>query len=448
MENGQETISKKYNIVDYIFWLLLIIFTDPGGILEALGEDSGDGGINVTDLLFVSMIICYAFTLVKRDIKIDLSENRIFKYFFLFLVYYFIVFGYIVPELKNPLGYSFSFFVIKSRYTIYSVLLFLMVYRFFKRSTIVFFKSLMLTSSVVIILFIITLVTGIEILPIMKADRGFIKIDRLFLFSYGLMPLLIPMGSIMLSFKMNITWKRFIIICFGLMFLTWLLSLTRRHIFGTILFLIFSLMMYNYFNGKRLLPLLGIIRISFFSLIVIYIIGLSFPKYVEAGQKAVEEIFYVVEHGETTTGRKDSRLGTGKVFMQNLIKENYIWGTGFDNRWRTAEGDKAGYEASDYPFLGAIAMFGIVGLLVFLPIYLILIKTLRYDFFFIKNHHIDYNSYEFFALVVFLLFFTYDLLQYINWFKPLSRSSDNDWYIYLGMYLSIREEFYKKYITK
>lgn len=440
--------NSSTSLLDYLFWIILIIFTDPGGILEAFGEDSGDGGINVTDLLFGGLLCCYVLTLFRKNTRTDIQYTKIFRLFLVFLAYYFIVFGYIVPELKSPVGYSLTFVAIKSRHTIYSVLLFIMVYRFFKRSYLLFFKILLVSSFIVIILFLITFVTGIDILPLMKTSRGFIKIDRIFLFSYGLMPLLIPMGAIILTFKIDISWKRFIIVCFGLMFLTWLLSLTRRHILGTIIYLIFSLMMYNHFRGKVLLPLGKVLRIFSYSIIILFLVGLSFPKYVDAGQKAIEQAIYVAEHGETTTGRQDNRLGLGKNFMQKLIEKNYVYGTGFDNRWRTAEGDKEGYEAADYPFLAAIAMFGIMGMLVFLPVYIVLIKTLKRDYSFIKKNNINYNSFEFFALILFVLFFSYDLLQYVNWFKPLSRSTDHDWYIYLAMYLSIRHKFYNNYITK
>ena len=44
--------SNYTKVVDYLFWIVLIIFTNPGSILKALGEDRGDGGINVVDFLF------------------------------------------------------------------------------------------------------------------------------------------------------------------------------------------------------------------------------------------------------------------------------------------------------------------------------------------------------------------------------------------------------------
>ena len=49
-------------------------------------------------------------------------------------------------------------------------------------------------------------------------------------------------------------------------------------------------------------------------------------------------------------------------------------GTGYNPLWLSSEGDARGYEASDYIFLGSLAQHGIIGLLIFLPIYIIVFK--------------------------------------------------------------------------
>jgi hypothetical protein len=255
------------------------------------------------------------------------------------------------------------------------------------------------------------------------------------------------MGAVILAFKINIKWRKIILIGFGFMFLTWLLSLTRRHIFGTFIFVILALMMNNYFLNKTVLPFNRVISITVYSLIIGFFIYLSFPKYIDAGVKTVEETIYVLKYAETTKGKKDVRFGLGKDFMQNIIKENYVWGTGFDNRWR-GSGDREGYETSDYPFLASIAMKGIIGVLLFLPIYIVLIKALRFDIKFIKKNKINFNSIEFFILTLFILYFVYDLMQYMNWFKQVSRMKDYEWYVYLSMFLASRHLYYSNYYSK
>jgi len=434
--------SNYTSLVDYLFWISFLVYTNPGGILMALGEDRGDGGINVTDFLFFAMVGFYGLIYYKNDRGHNESFKKIVKYLVLFLIYYFIVFGLFVPVFNETHSVKYSFILIKSRQTIYSVFFFIMIYSFMIRSRAVFFRLFLYSSVIIIALFLFTLVTGIEILPLAKANRGFVNIDRIFLEDYGIMPFLIPMGVIVISFKLNIKYKRLIILGFGLMFLTWLLSLTRRHVFGTIIYFFLALLIFNYLERKALLPIGKIVNILFYSLILGFFINIVFPKYVSAGLKTIEQTVYVIEHGETTTGRKDERLGFSRNFLIDLIEKNPMFGTGFDNRWRTGAGDAEGYETSDYPFISAIAMQGVFGILVFLPVYVVLLRCLLFDYRFLRTNKISSNSIDFFFLMSFILFFSYDLLQYMNWFKPVSRSTDHNWYIYLAMYLSARQLFY------
>ena len=440
--------SNYRELTDYLFWTVFIIFTNPGGMLEAFGEDRGDGGINVTDFLFVILFGLYVTVFYKKDIGFNVDYNNVVKYLIIFLIYYFVVFGFFVPIFKESFNFSISFLIIKSRQTVYSVVLFIMVYTFFIRSYSIFLRIFIFSSILIISLFIVSLFTGIEILPIARVNRGFINIDRIVLDSYGLMLLLIPMGTVVLTFKINFKGKKYILIGFGLMFLVLLLSLTRRYIFGTLIYIFLGLMIHNYFQHRALLPFSRILSILFYSLILGFFIYLTFPKYIDAGIKTVEETVYVLEHGETTSGRKDERLGFSRKFLIDLIEENPLFGTGFDNRWRTGEGDKQGYETSDYPFISALAMKGIFGVLIFLPVYIILFKSLRYDIKFFRKYDINYDSKEFFVFMVFILYFTYDLIQYMNWFKPVSRSVHHNWYIYLAMYMASRYLFYYKYNQK
>jgi len=261
--------------------------------------------------------------------------------------------------------------------------------------------------------------------------------------NYGLLPILIPMGIVVLIFKFEIKYRKLIVIGFALMFLTWLLSIFRRHLFGTVIYLFIAMFFNNYIYKKALFSLRRLMSIAIYTVILIFIIQLTFPKYIQAAIDATNETIYVIQYGKTSLGKEDVRLGGGKEFLQNLIKENYIFGTGFDNRWRSKEGDRAGYEASDYPFLGSIAMYGIVGLLLFLPIYIVIIKALIFDIRYLRKHQYNNRSFEAFVLILFLVYFIYDIMKYMNWFLPLSVINDPKWYLFLAMYLAARNIFYK-----
>lgn len=409
----------------------------------AMGEDRGDGGINVVDFLYVGLAACYVIVSIKPNFKYDHTFKKVIKFLILFFIYDFLFYSYLVPTFKNP-EFSLVFTLVKSRETVYSFTLFLFVYKFFRRSYTVFLNLFILSSVIVISLFLIQVVTGVEILPILQIDRHYVSINRLILTSYGLMPVLIPMGIVLITFKIDMKNRNFYMLAFGMMFLTWLLSLFRRYLFGSIIFLFLGLMYHNYFQGKSLIPVGRIFSIAIYSAILGVVMMLSFPDYVEAGVVTIEETINIIQYGEDSTGRKDERLGFSRDFLVGLIVDNPIFGTGFDNRWRTAEGDVQGYETSDYPLLAALAMKGVLGVLIFLPVYLNLFRTLVKDVKFIKMNKLNYNRKEFFLFMFFILYFTYDLLLYMNWFTPVAMSRDYEWFVLLAMYLAARQNYFTK----
>ena len=187
--------------------------------------------------------------------------------------------------------------------------------------------------------------------------------------------------------------------------------------------------------------------ISFYVVIFGFFISVSFPKYLEAGVAAFEESVTLIKGEDNHLGKKDARLGLGKESMQNLIINNIWFGTGFNDKWR-GSGDKEGYETSDYPFLSAIAMMGIFGILTFLPIYIILVRAVFFDVKYLKMNKINIQSFEFFIFIFFIIYFILDLLQYMNWFLPVSLSRSSKWYIFLAIYMASREIFYKNNLKK
>lgn len=435
--------DKNIKLVDYVFWISFIFFSNPGGILKALGEKSGDGGLNVTDILFFVMCMCFVYVFDVNKFYLDNTFRKVVKYLIIFLIYYLIVFSFFIPLLKNNPYYEFFKTYIKIRHAIIGMVLMIFVYHFYQRSYPIFFKVLLYSSIAVLSIFMISLLIGVDILPVNRVDRRFIETKRLALSHYGIMHILIPMGVVALIFKMNIKFKRLIIIGFVLMFMAWVLAIFRRNIFGTFLYLFVALALYNFINRKAFISITTIFRIGFYSVLTVLIIQFTFPKYVEAGVAAYEETVYVIKYGKSTTGKEDSRLGLGKTFIQNLILENYVFGTGFDNRWRSKmDENSAKYEATDYPFLAAIAQFGIVGLLFFAPLYVILIRSLVYDIKYLRKRLINYQSFEMYVVVLFIVYFIYDLMKYMDWFIMLSASSDIKWGTFYAMYFAARNEMY------
>ena len=437
--------QSKNELIDYAFWFLLILFSNPGGIFKAFGEDTTKtGSIDMLDFIIALLFGCFMLVSYKSKVK-SKTYKKLIKYLIFFALYYFIIFGFFVPIFNESPGYTTFGFLKKSRKTVYSFLLFIMIYRFYLRSYMIFFKTLVISSIIVLALFFITFITGIEILPITTSNRGFVDVDRIFIAGEGIMLLLIPLGVTIIIFKIKLKWRKLILLAFFMMFLNYILSITRRDIIGTFIYFFIAAMLYNYFQNKPLIPIKKILSMSLYIIIFGFFISLSFPKYLDAGIEGVDQAAVLIQGGENHLGKEDVRLGLGKEFMQNLIIDNIWFGTGFDNRWR-GSGDKEGYETGDYPFLAAIAMMGVFGILIFFPIYRVIFKAIVFDIKFLKKNKIDYQSFEFCVLVAFVTYFIFDLLQYMNWFLPVSLSRRFKWYGYLAMYIASREIFYTYYL--
>ena len=394
----------KYQTVDYIFWILFILSSNPGGILHAIGLGSSEGSVTIRDLIFFSLVGCFAVVKYRNN---NHTHKITIRYLIIFGIYYFIVFGYITPIFKGALDYSYFTFLKKSRTTVYNFVLFIIVYTFYLRSYVLFYKILIISTILTISLFLLSFSAGVDIIPYDEVNRGFVDVKRIFLKSYGNFFLLVPMGFTILVFLKNkFKWKKYIMFAFFLTAIVILLTITRRHLIGFFIYFIIATLLYNYFEHKPLLPIKKIVSVLVYVVILGFLLSLSFPKYIEAAKIGFEQSLNVVSEGETTTGKKDVRLGFGKEFMQNLIINNIYFGTGFDNRWRTKEGDSQGYEASDYPMLGAIAMTGIIGILFFLPVYIILVKSLIIDIKYLRKNNIDYYNFR-----IFWINYFYDLLS-------------------------------------
>ncbi len=436
--------SKKFDFLDYFFWIMFVLYSNPGGMLNAIGLISSDSGGGVKDLVIFSLFGCYLLSIIlDKNIHIDPDYKTIVAWFAIFGIYYFLVFGYLVPSFKETLGYSLMTFLKKSRFTVYSFLIFLMTYRFYLRSGPIFFKTLIISSILAIFLFFLTVLAGIPILPIDKGNRNFVETERIFMVSYGMMHILIPIGAVVIVFfKHKFKWKKWLLIAFLFMFFAWVLSITRRRIIGTFIYIFIAVIIFNYIEGRALISPKKMLTIAAYVAITLFVVSLTFPKYLQAGYSGIQEVVQVAQTGETSAGSQDNRMGFGTKFLQKIIIDNKYFGTGFDNRWRTKEGDEQGFEAADYPFLAAIAMTGIFGVLSFLPIYILIVKFILYDLRFLRKHKVKYTSFELFGLLLLIVYFAYHLMQYMNWFIPVSSTSRYDWFAYLGIYLAARQLFY------
>jgi len=173
--------------------------------------------------------------------------------------------------------------------------------------------------------------------------------------------------------------------------------------------------------------------------------NIFFHDYVDSSINAVADVISIFKTGKNIAGWSEKRVFLlGNQFIMNIFYDNKLFGTGFDNLWRTKEGDDLGYEATDYPFQSALAMSGLFGVLLFSPIYYYLIKMLFKDIRTLKQYSYNKNELSNNLHISLIVWFIYQLIQYVNWFSPISMTSQYQWFVELALFISVRQSQYVK----
>lgn len=431
----------NYTLISYIFWSLLIIYTNPGGIIEAFNVSDIWGKVDMKDLLFALMSICFLF-IPKSNNILDIEYRKILIFLVLFMLYYLIFHVIIVPLLNGISSYSVINSIIKSRHNIYYLLFFIYIYEFFKQRVDIFIKIYAYSSVTIIILFILQLPFNIKILPVYLLDRSFIEIKRNIMMSEGILLLLIPMGVIIIVYNLKIYYRGIIVLGFTLLPLYYIISLRRMELISIVIYLLIAIISNILITKEYKLLLTRGIKTIALLMIIISLSHFIFPQYTEAAGSSLIESYNVIRYGKTSNGEKDERLQLSKPFIVSQFLKHPIFGTGFDNRWKNSSGQKQGYESSDYPLLTGFARYGLVGIVIFTPIYFVIFKILKKDIKHFQRNTMLKPNLSYLFMLTFMLYFMYHFLQYFNWYCAVSSNVFYYWYIFLAFYLAARYRYY------
>jgi hypothetical protein len=275
-------------------------------------------------------------------------------------------------------------------------------------------------------LYFVSIISGINLIPIATTDRYIDSgIIRVTLWNYGLFDWVLNLAFIVLLLKIKIENKRLLYYSGILMAFAIVLTLTRRELVGRIINFLIIIIMVNYiFKSLRNFQIVKLIIPAAFLFGLLY---LTFPQYLVYATDEYKNLSKLIITGVDKEGNIDYRLaGTGDVVaMKQLIKENLFFGVGFTrysyedlSTLRNLNNTLAGlYAGGELPFLGSIGKVGLVGLILFLPLYFSLfvmsykvIKIIRKNTLTVL---INQNRYEIVFIVFVLTFavnkFTFNL---------------------------------------
>ncbi len=246
----------------------------------------------------------------------------------------------------------------------------------------------------------------------------------------------------MLKFKKNY----YVLVSAVFVILYILLTVVRRNIIGILEYTIIIAFITNYIYGRN--PFLSVKRyVNFKTVTVAFLmfVAISFysPKFLKSVENLLENTYKTAIMGGEYGGSEDVRMSlTENVAIVGAIMNNFFGGTGYHPDWLEGEGGDRGWEGSDYIFLSAFAMYGIIGLLIFLPFYIISFMIIFEFLRFIRSNleiiH-EYQKIFIYPVIVGIgssAEFIKNLIEYPNWFHAIGAIKNSPMYLfYFGLLL-------------
>lgn len=384
------------NKPDIWFWIFLNLYFDPGGYITGFRDGKIVGPLNMRDAFIFGIIICLVSAKINWKV---ISQDQLLSRFLLFLLffstYYFIVYGGVAPFIHNDFNYST--FLLKNREFIYGFFILISVYLFSFRSLYYFYSVTLFFGVFCLTLYLITLLTGVELIYVWQFEREGTGMTRIALLSYGLFDMILPLSLIVyiISKKINLDIKyRYLLYYAGVIFLiTQIITLTRRtqiDILGTVIITVI-IIAYLFRTGK----LSSLLKLVLPAVLVILVLYFTFPNYIGYMTKTAENTFLLITTGQDSEGQREYRvsgnenLEMAKEYIGNnlLIGTGYTylyWGPGYAYSLRGREYSLAADAAGEVPIYYSLFGFGIIGVVFMLPLYFLigmlffkLIKLLR-----------------------------------------------------------------------
>ena len=388
--------------IDLIFWILLNLYFDPGGYISGFLGGNLFGRFNITDIIIVGILmVLYNIKPRFSEINSNLLFNKFIKLLLFYFAYYYIVFGFISPYLHKDLDYM-TFFM-KNRNMIYGLIILYATYFFSLRGIYYFYKVTLIFGVVSLTLYLITIVTGFGLIPVIEMERySGSGMKRLIMGSYGLFYYLFPIAVIVLQLSRNkgffIKYKSLLYYAGVLMLLTLLFTLSRRVIVDVVgMVLIIVLLITKVYRSAKFTSMMKFIIPAFIFIVVMIVIKPSYLNYISI---ITQDTFSLLTTGKDTRGEGDYRL-EGSGDMENVkasIKENIWIGNGYtylywggENRASSPRGmayARMADAAREVPIYGVFFNFGILGVFLILLLYYKLFKLFLFIFRSIKKAHI------------------------------------------------------------
>ncbi len=449
-------MKEKSSFSISIFWIIIVFYLDPGGYMYSYLSPT----VN-TILSFAFLIVAYLiFNFYYRNSKVHVLNlqyvNSYIVFIALWMVYFFAVYyGY-----NNNEGYpGIPNMILRNPGMFFKSLIVIPIVYFSMFSLNSFLRILIWSSIVIGLLFIVTIVTGLPLMKTWNADRNIGSAKRNFMYSYGIINFMIPLTICAAFLKFKISKKMLLAGAVALAII--IITLWRRDMVGVIEYIVILSFMVNFIQKKFVLNSISKylnfrnIIITSFLLIILSVFASNILETTSKLALGTLGSIGIIEYNEKGGNTDKARMSLiSQVGIVNAIKENFLTGTGYDKNWMTGDGGDKKWEGSDYIFLSAFAMYGIIGLIIFIPYYIISFKIIRKLLLLIRSNnkiiykHIEYVGIPIVVGIAASAELVKNMIEYPNWFAPVGAIDYSSKYfiffgLLLGSYCNLKFKFKK-----
>jgi len=371
------------NHLDFFFWLFLNLFFDPGGYVSGFMGGDVFGRFNLADVVIVGIVIC--LTSKRVNWKIIFNDSfflKFLKIFSVYALYYFIVYGAVAPYLHNDLNYSA--FLLKNRNFVYGAIILISVYVFSLRGLKYFYSITLLIGIICLSLYWITLLTGINLVPVTEMERyGKSGMMRISMSEYGYFYSLFPISVITYILsrkqKFRLKYKKYLYYGGMLMVLTLLITLTRRVFVDIVGTIIIAVLIVSYLFRTAKIP--ALMKFAVPVLLIFMMLAFTLPQYTDYVPKVAKDTFLLITTGKDTRGIGDYRVsGTGDLLaVKDSIRDNLWLGNGYTYLYwgdspiatslRGPYYARMADAAGEVPIYSMFFNFGLIGAVLMLALY-------------------------------------------------------------------------------
>lgn len=410
----------------YTFLIGITLFLNIGGYFDktTLGLP---GFFNFNDLILFIVFITF---FVRHKIQINKNYKQLLLILLIFVLYQLSIAIFLKLEILDLMDLVRS--IAGHKWRILSVFICIPTYYYIQRFSKEFYYFFLFTSATILSLYFLTLITPLNLIPIVTMSREFVNANRIWFNNPGYIYIFPIVLVVYLLLKPKIKYKNLLLfVGFG-SFLSIILTLTR----GTILFLLGNILISiilvkHIFN----LSISKWIQRSVFAFAFLLITsGIIFPDVIdnimETAKKSISEL-----SGEISEGATQSRSEFEVPIMLKLINENTWLGTGMLEEYFSHYSEKTEIGVADVPLLGHIAMYGILGFTIYLLRYFKINTLIKSYYPLLKRNISHLNTYEILLLIWAISSFYANI--FFKFFNFSSEIYNPDSYIIFGISIGI-----------